>query len=49
MEVAAELSCGLGLRGIVLGTDPGSLWQERKLEAWNILPGGLRKEARGGA
>lgn len=43
MEVAAELSLGLGLRGMVLGTDQGSLRQERNLETRNLLPSGWRK------
>lgn len=49
MEVAAELNLGLGLRGMVLGTDQGSLRQERKLEARNLLPGRWKEAARGGA
>lgn len=48
MEVAAKLSLGLGLRGMVLGTDQGSLRRERKLEARNLLPGRWMKEARAG-
>lgn len=39
MEVSAELSLGLGLSGMVLWTDQGSLRQERNLEARNLLPG----------
>lgn len=34
---------------MVLGTDQGSLSQERKLEARNLLPGRWKEAARGGA